>query len=66
MILMRALFAPTVWIVIGVVVASASWQLLLAGSGSLVGRVLTGSRGRLATALVSSVVIVLLAIGLVA
>ena len=46
--------------------ASASWQLVLAGSGSLVGRVLTGSRGRLATALVSSVVIVLLAIGLVA
>jgi arginine exporter protein ArgO len=45
--------------------ASASWQLLLAGSGSLVGRVLTGPRGRLATALVSSVVIVVLAITLV-
>jgi arginine exporter protein ArgO len=45
--------------------ASASWQLLLAGSGSLVGRVLTGPRGRLVTSLVSSVVIGVLAIGLV-
>ncbi len=45
--------------------ASASWQLLLAGGGSLVGRVLSGPRGRLVTALVSSVVIVVLAIGLV-
>jgi arginine exporter protein ArgO len=45
--------------------ASTSWQLLLAGSGSLVGRVLTGPRGRLATALVSSIVIGVLAIGLV-
>jgi arginine exporter protein ArgO len=44
--------------------ASASWQLLLAGGGSLVGRLLTGPRGRLATALVSSGVIVLLAAGL--
>jgi arginine exporter protein ArgO len=42
-------------------VASASWQLLLAGGGSLVGRVLSGPRGRLATALVSSAVIVVLA-----
>jgi threonine/homoserine/homoserine lactone efflux protein len=37
--------------------ASASWQLLLAGGGTVVGRVLTGPRGRLATALVSSAVI---------
>lgn len=35
-------------------VASASWQLLLAGGGALLGRVLTGHRGRLVTALVSS------------
>jgi arginine exporter protein ArgO len=42
--------------------ASTSWQLLLAGSGSLVGRVLSGPRGRLATALASSAVIVLLAV----
>jgi arginine exporter protein ArgO len=46
--------------------ASASWQLLLAGGGSVVGRILTGPRGRLATALVSSAVIVLLAVWLVA
>lgn len=42
-------------------VASASWQLLLAGGGRLVGRVLTGPRGQLGTALVSSAVIVTLA-----
>jgi arginine exporter protein ArgO len=46
-------------------VASASWQLLLAGGGSLLGRALAGPRGRLMTALVSSVVIVVLAAGLV-
>jgi arginine exporter protein ArgO len=51
--------------VVGAFVASASWQLLLAGGGSIVGRVLTGPKGRLATALVSSVVIVVLAVGLV-
>lgn len=45
-------------------VASASWQLLLAGSGALLGRVLTGSRGRLATALVSSTLICAIAVHL--
>ncbi|MEV4318857.1 LysE family transporter [Actinocrispum sp. NPDC049592] len=50
--------------VLAAFIASASWQLLLAGGGSLVGRVLSGPRGRLVTALVSSVVIVVLAIGL--
>jgi arginine exporter protein ArgO len=44
--------------------ASASWQLLLAGGGSLVGRVLTGPRGRLATALASGALILVLAVGL--
>lgn len=53
-----------IWVV-GAFVASASWQLLIAGSGSLVGRVLTGPRGRLGTALGSSLVIVVLAVGLV-
>jgi arginine exporter protein ArgO len=48
--------------VAGAFLASASWQLLVAGSGSLVGRVLTGRRGRLATALASSAVIVALAV----
>ncbi|MEU1462447.1 LysE family transporter [Streptomyces sp. NPDC005727] len=42
--------------------ASASWQLLLAGGGALLGRSLTGHRGRLATALFSSVVILVLAV----
>jgi arginine exporter protein ArgO len=42
--------------------ASASWQLLLAGGGALLGRLLTGRRGRLVTALVSSGVILLLAV----
>ncbi len=41
--------------------ASASWQLLLAGGGSLVGRLLTGPRGRLITSLTSSAVIAVLA-----
>jgi arginine exporter protein ArgO len=50
--------------VAGAFLASASWQLLIAGSGSLVGRLLTGDRGRLITALVSSGVISVLAIRL--
>jgi arginine exporter protein ArgO len=42
--------------------ASASWQLLLAGGGALLGRALTGRRGRLVTALASSAVIMALAV----
>jgi arginine exporter protein ArgO len=53
-----------VWFVLGAFLASASWQLLIAGGGSLVGRLLTGERGRLITALVSSLVITVLAIRL--
>lgn len=45
--------------------ASASWQLLLASGGNVLGRVLTGPRGRLGTSLVSSLVIVILAVALV-
>ncbi|MFF4585213.1 LysE family transporter [Streptomyces sp. NPDC001388] len=45
--------------------ASASWQLLLAGGGALLGRALTGRRGRLATALGSSGVMTVLAVGMV-
>lgn len=41
--------------------ASASWQVLLAGSGALLGRALTGRRGRLATALAASGVMTALA-----
>ena len=42
-------------------IASASWQLLLALGGALLGRVLTGPRGRLITALGSSALIAFLA-----
>ncbi|MEU6322365.1 LysE family transporter [Streptomyces sp. NPDC047009] len=42
--------------------ASASWQLTLAGGGALLGRALTGRRGRLVTAFVSSAVMVTLAV----
>lgn len=45
-------------------IASASWQLLLALGGALLGRVLTGSRGRLITALGSSILIAFLAVRL--
>jgi len=45
--------------------ASASWQLLLAGGGTLVGRLLTGPRGRLITSLASSAVIAVLAVWLI-
>jgi arginine exporter protein ArgO len=47
--------------VVAVFVASASWQLALAGGGAFLGRVLTGRRGRLGTALASSIVIIVLA-----
>ncbi|WP_433829560.1 LysE family transporter [Actinoplanes sp. CA-015351] len=53
-----------VWFVAGAFLASASWQLLIAGGGSLIGRVLTGERGRLITALTSSAVIAVLALQL--
>lgn len=43
--------------VLAVFVASASWQLSLAGGGAFLGRVLTGSRGQLITAMASSVLI---------
>ncbi|WP_116950856.1 LysE family transporter [Jiangella endophytica] len=45
--------------------ASASWQLLLAGGGALLGRYVTGPRGRLVTAFVSSAVILVLAVRMV-
>jgi arginine exporter protein ArgO len=52
------------WFVAGVFLASASWQLVIAGGGSLIGRWLTGERGRVITALVSSIVIAVLAVKL--
>ena len=50
--------------VVAVFVASASWQLVLAGGGAFLGRVLAGSRGRLVTALASSILIGVLAVHL--
>ncbi|MDN3296858.1 LysE family transporter [Streptomyces ficellus] len=50
--------------VVAAFVASASWQLLLAGGGALLGKALTGSRGRLVTAMVSSALISALAVHL--
>jgi arginine exporter protein ArgO len=52
--------------VLAAFVASASWQLLLAGGGSVLGRVLTGDRGRLLTALLSSTLIAGLALWMLA
>lgn len=49
--------ADRVGFVAGAFLASASWQLLLAGSGAALGRVLTGPRGRFATGLVSAALI---------
>ncbi|MFJ1735410.1 LysE family transporter [Streptomyces sp. NPDC088254] len=48
--------------VLAAFVASASWQVLLAAGGALLGRALTGRRGRLATALASSAVMTVLAV----
>lgn len=50
--------------VLAALVASASWQLLLAGGGALLGRVLTGPHGRFCTSLISSAVIAALAVHL--
>ncbi|MEU7075921.1 LysE family transporter [Streptomyces narbonensis] len=45
--------------------ASASWQLLLATGGTLLGHLVTGPRGRLTTALASGLLITALALALV-
>jgi threonine/homoserine/homoserine lactone efflux protein len=51
--------------VLAAFLASASWQVLIASGGALLGRALTGRRGRLVTALVSSAVIMALAVRMV-
>ena len=48
--------------VLAAFLASASWQLLLAGGGAALGRVATGHRAHLVTGLVSALVIALLAV----
>lgn len=47
--------------VLGAFVASAAWQLALAGAGTAMGRVLTSARGRRWTALVGATVVAVLA-----
>jgi arginine exporter protein ArgO len=47
--------------VLAVFAASASWQLVLVSGGALIGPVVTGQRGRLGTALASSLLIATLA-----
>ncbi|MGW0736663.1 LysE family transporter [Streptomyces sp. NPDC002851] len=49
--------AESVVYVAAITVASASWQLLLAGGGAMLGGVLTSRRGRVATGAVSSCLI---------
>ncbi|GAB3154183.1 LysE family transporter [Micromonospora sonneratiae] len=57
-------FVEAMVFAVAALVASASWQLLVATGGSLVGRLLTGARGQLFTALGSSVLIVALVVGM--
>ncbi|MEV4264136.1 LysE family transporter [Kribbella sp. NPDC049584] len=59
-------FGERIVFVVAAFVASASWQLLLAGGGALLGRLLTGHLGKLVTALASTLLIVVLAVRLVA
>ena len=54
--------AQGVVFVLAAFVASAAWQLLLAGGGAALGRVATGRRGHLVTGLVSAAVIAGLAV----
>ena len=51
--------------VLAALLASATWQLLLATGGTLLARTLTGPRGRLTTTLASSALIVALAVRVV-
>ncbi|WP_422755464.1 LysE family transporter [Micromonospora sp. WMMD708] len=60
----RAAPAAAALFVLGAFVASASWQLLIAASGTLVGRALAGPRGRLVTGLLSSLIIAALAVAM--
>ena len=55
---------PGLLFVLAAFAASASWQTLLASGGALLGRTLTGPRGRLLTALAGNGVILLLALWL--
>ncbi|WP_410577818.1 LysE/ArgO family amino acid transporter [Amycolatopsis sp. lyj-108] len=56
--------AEHVVFVLAAFTASASWQLFLAGGGAVLGKALTGRRGRLVTALASSALITVLGLRL--
>jgi arginine exporter protein ArgO len=47
---------------LGAFVASAVWQLLLVGGGSLLGRLLSGRRGQLGIAIASAAIMLGLAV----
>lgn len=55
---------PAVVFAVAAFCASASWQLVLAGGGTVLGSVVSGARGRAVTTVVSSAVIVALAVDL--
>ena len=54
--------AEGVVFVLAAFLASASWQLLLAGGGAALGHAVTGPRGRRVTGVVSAMVIAALAV----
>ncbi|WET80502.1 LysE family transporter [Amycolatopsis sp. QT-25] len=56
--------AEQVVFVLAAFAASAGWQLFLAGGGAVLGKALTGRRGRLVTALASSALITVLGLRL--
>lgn len=56
--------AKTAVYLLAILAASASWQLLLAASGAVLGRTVTSQRGQIITAAVSSLLIVTLSIRL--
>ena len=55
-------WATVVLFAVGAFAASATWQLVLVGGGSLLGRLLTGRRGQLGISICSAVIMLGLAI----
>jgi arginine exporter protein ArgO len=58
----RSSWLAVVLFALGAFVASAAWQLLLAGGGSLLGRLLRGRRGQLGIAVCSALIMLGLAV----
>jgi arginine exporter protein ArgO len=59
-----AAWPAVVLFAVGALLASAAWQLLLTGSGNLLGRVLSGRRGQLGISVCSALIMLGLAAGL--